>query len=131
MTQRYYSETQVERAAKQVELWQEQLARAYRRDLWDLAKTEQSARDRLLEPNTVWGSHETAKAYLEVDVPNRRRCLHAALHILDFGAAQMRIDFVLGDKATRERLVQWVIERGGIYDYASGRKPAPWVELAY
>jgi hypothetical protein len=126
---RYYSEAHLQRAARQIELWAESLARSYRHELWDMVQSINYARDALERVEKLGGEHPTAKHYLEIDVPRRRRWLNAALHILDYGHPQLRVDYVLGDDPTRERLVKWVIDREGIYNYWSGRRPATWMEL--
>src|SRR5690349_15484973 len=100
---RYYSSWQLERAAQQIELWRDQQALAYRRDLWDLAKTEGFAAAALERPERFSGEHSVARTYLEIDVPRRRRWLDAGLLILEFGSAKLRAKFVLSDDATRER----------------------------
>ncbi len=126
---RYYSQSQLERAARQIELWRESLALAYRRELWDTAKTANFARDALQRAERFTSEHDVARAYLSIDVPRRRKWLNAALHILDFGDAKLRADFIVADEVTRERLVSWVVGRGGIYDRAHRVTDPAFVEL--
>ena len=87
---KYYTHEQLERAAEQVETWREALARDYRRELWDLAKTENFTQECLSRPERFPGEHAVGRAYLEKQIPKRRKWLNAALHILEFGAAEMR-----------------------------------------
>jgi hypothetical protein len=125
---RYYTQKQLERAARQIEFWRESLALAYRRELCSLAKTASRACETLeREIESFAGERSIARKVIEQDVPPSQRWLNAALHILDFGSAAMRADFIVGDDATRERLVQWVITNGGIYDRTSGRKNPAWI----
>lgn len=124
---RFYSESQLERAAELAQLWIDQLATTYRREIWDVVRILNFARQALQREERFAGEHAIAQTFIHKDVPRKRRWLNAALHILEFGDAKLRIDFVTGDEATRDRLVRWVIGRNGIYDRSKYKQV--WVEL--
>jgi hypothetical protein len=127
---RFYSEAQLQRAAEQIESWREALMKAYRSELWDLAKLENAANEALArESERFTGEKRIARTILSRDIPKKRRRLNAALHLLEFANKLIQIDFVLGDEKTRDRLVSWVIRNGGIYHERGEGRAAVWVEL--
>ena len=114
---------------RQIELMAESFCRSLCRDLYELFQIEMLAREILARPfESFTNQHKTARTFLTVDAPRKRQRLHAALHILDFAFHKMRSDFILGDPATRSRLIEFVIKRGGIYHYRSNAAPV-WREL--
>jgi hypothetical protein len=104
-------------------------AREVREELWDLNRIQNLATDFQDWPFELFAGHyNIARRVLTVDIPRKRQPLLAELLILDFGSDRMQRDFVLGDDATRKRLMDSVIAKGGIYHKRFDRRPV-WVEL--
>src|SRR5262249_31927608 len=97
---------------------------------YDLSRIAQYAADALGRLECFASEHNLAREVLQNDVPTRRRWLQAALHILDFGEAKLRADFLLGNEVDRQRLVRWVIARGGIYETGKSQKVPLWGDLS-
>jgi hypothetical protein len=112
-----------------IDFWVDSFANSHRRSLWDTATHANLAADAIARSERFPGEQKLANDYLKIDVPRLRLRDNASLHILELGSRSMRFDFVTYE-AARERLIRWVISKGGIY-YRRHRNdnPGSWMEL--